>query len=464
MWEFKDYQCNIALIDESGRKITYEELNALQRFYCSCMRGERVLTFLICETSIESILIYIACIQNRIPVMILDNQMSKDKIEELLETYQPGFVWYFGEPNYFSDYKPDKKFNGFQLYRGKQHSMAVHEDLALLLLTSGSTGSRKSVRISYENIRANMDSIAQSLSIRETDAAMLMLPMCYSYGLSVINSNLASGAALLVPKSRFFSTTFWGFFGTYEGTSICGVPYTYEVLRKLKFREKRLPSLRLITQAGGALGIEDQKYLLDYADSRGIDLAIMYGQTEATARISCYFLNRHREKLGCVGKVIPGGKIEIRQDDQGEGEIVYSGENVTLGYAESFIDLVKGDENKGALYTGDIGYLDEDGYLYITGRKNRIAKVLGVRTNLDELQNALSEKTGIRTVCVEGAGKLYAFTEGESGEELIYSAAKELGIDYRLFRVVRVEGFPRKDNGKIAYRELEETAVGMGGK
>ena len=137
---------------------------------------------------------------------------------------------------------------------------------------------------------------------------------------------------------------------------------------------------------------------------------------------------------------------------------------MTLGYAESFVDLVKGDENKGVLYTGDIGYLDEDSYLYITGRKNRIAKVLGVRTNLDELQNALSEKTGIRTVCVEGAGKLYAFTEGESGEELVYSAAKELGIDYRLFRVVRVEGFPRKDNGKIAYRKLEETAVGMGGK
>lgn len=459
IWSFKSYEHNVAMIDESGRKITYGELEEMQKVYNSYMDSDRSFVFLICDLAPESLIIYISCIQNRIPLMILDNSLSKEVIDKLLESYRPKYVWYFGEAIHFAGYEIKKAFDGFWLYFNKAIDVMINDELALLLLTSGSTGSRKSVRISYRNIEANMSSIAKSLDLNETDTAMAMLPMCYSYGLSVINSNLFVGATLLVPKSRFFSVNFWDFFQKYHGTSICGVPYTYEVLQRLKFHEKNLPSLRLITQAGGALGIQRQKYFLDYAQSRGINIAIMYGQTEATARISCYFLNHHRDKIGCVGKAIPNGKIEIRDRDKaGRGEVVYMGENVTLGYAESADDLTKGDENKGVLYTGDIGYLDKDGYLYIVGRKNRIAKIHGVRLNLDELQELLSRECGFSILCVEKKEKVVIFVK--NGEDIgkISDVLREMKMDIRIFEIMNVEEFPREENGKISYRKALQLA------
>lgn len=459
MWNFKDYQYNLALIDESGRQITYGELEKYQSIYYGYMNFGRTLVFLICDVSIESILIYITCIQNKIPVMVLDHKISKEKIDELIELYHPKFVWHFGEAVDFINYRVKKFFENFQLFCNDEAGIPVYEQLALLLLTSGSTGSKKSVRISYRNIESNMISIAESLALTKKDAAMVMLPICYSYGLSIIHSNLFVGATLLVPKSPFFSVKFWDFFSKYHGTSICGVPYTYEVLRKLKFHEKTFPALRLITQAGGPLGIEEQKYFLHYVQKNRIDLAIMYGQTEATARISCYFLSRQKEKLGSVGKVIPNGKIEIVQKDKsGRGEIIYKGKNVSLGYAESAVDLIKGDENKEILHTGDLGYLDGEGYLYITGRKNRIAKILGVRLNLDELQELLSQKSGFQVFCVEEGGVLFAFINERDLVSNVYDAIRDIKMDSRVFEVEYINEFPREENGKISYKKISQIA------
>lgn len=455
MWNFNTYRHNVALADENGRQITYAMLEELQKKYGSYMENKRALTFLAGDVSIESIVIYISCIQNRIPVMVLDHRLRQEILTGLVDSYRPRFIWYFGDNEGFDGYQLLKCFDNYRLYCNDNVNIAVNEQLALLLLTSGSTGSRKSVRISYKNIQANMYSIAKSLALLRTDAAMVMLPICYSYGLSVVNSNLFAGATLLVPKSPFFSAKFWEFFNVCNCTSICGVPYTYEVLRKLKFHEKTLPTLRLITQAGGALRREEQEYLLEYAQNRKIDVAIMYGQTEATARISCYFLNQHREKMGCAGKVIPNGAIRIEHKDNfGKGEIVYMGENVTLGYAESFADLLQGDNNKGILYTGDIGYMDRDGFLYITGRKNRIAKVLGVRTSLDELQELLSQRCGTDILCVEEDEKIFAYVANKDYVEAVYNAITYIGMDTRIFRVIYIKEFPKEENGKISYRKL----------
>ena len=457
MWDFNAYPHNTALLSEDGRQLSYRELDKLQQHYGNFIQDKRALTFLICDTSMEDIIFYIACVQNKIPVMLVDKNLPGEVIDRLVDSYKPKYIWCLGEDFGHCGYMVCNHGNAYKLYCKEDINTAVNEELALLLLTSGSTGSQKSVRISYKNIQANMQSIADSLALNETDAAMVMLPMYYSYGLSVIHSNLFAGATLLIPKSSFFSPKFWNFFKECHGTSLCGVPYTYEVLKKLNFHQNILPDLRLITQAGGALNIEMQKYLLAYVKDKNINLAIMYGQTEATARISCYFLNENPEKMGSVGRVIPDGRIEL-EDGCDKGEFLYMGKNVSLGYANSSLDLLRGDENKGILHTGDIGYIDGDGFLYITGRKSRIAKVLGIRINLDELQELLSQISGFTVICVEKKGYIFAFIDDRKKEEAVYKAAKESNIDIRFFKVICEKEIPRGSNGKILYGQLQMMA------
>ena len=457
MWDFNAYPSNTALLSEDGRQLSYRELDKLQQHYGNFIQDKRALTFLICDTSMEDIIFYIACVQNKIPVMLVDKNLSREVIDRLVDSYKPKYIWCLGEDFSHCGYMVCNHGHAYKLYCKEDINTAVNEELALLLLTSGSIGSQKSVRISYKNIQANMQSIADSLALDETDAAMVMLPMYYSYGLSVIHSNLLAGATLLIPKSSFFSPKFWNFFKECHGTSLCGVPYTYEVLKKLNFHQNILPDLRLITQAGGALSIEMQKYLLAYVKDKNINLAIMYGQTEATARISCYFLNENPEKMGSVGRVIPGGRIEL-EDGCDKGEFLYMGKNVSLGYANSSLDLLRGDENKGILHTGDIGYIDGDGFLYITGRKSRIAKVLGIRINLDKLQELLSQISGFTVICVEQKGYIFAFIDDRKKEEAVYEAAKESNIDIRFLKVICEKEIPRGSNGKILYGQLQMMA------
>lgn len=457
MWDFSIYPHNTALLAEDGRRLSYRELDKLQQRYAGYIKDKRGLTFLICDTLMEDIIFYIACIQNKIPVMLVDSSLPKEAMEGLVDSYKPKYIWCLKEDFGCRGYIACHSINAYKLYCKEEINTAVNEELALLLLTSGSTGSKKSVRISYKNIQANMRSVADSLALDETDAAVVMLPMHYSYGLSVIHSNLLKGAALLIPNSSFFAPKFWKFLKDCHATSLCGVPYTYEVLKKLNFHKNILPDLRLITQAGGALSIELQKYLLDYVKDKEINLAIMYGQTEATARISCYFLNKKPEKMGSVGVVIPGGNIRI-EDGSNKGEFLYTGENVSLGYADSSADLLKGDENKGILHTGDIGYIDGDGFLYITGRKSRMAKVLGIRINLDELEKKISRISGFTVICVEQKGYIYAFAEKQEQEDAVYEAAEKSNLDIRFLKVICGRKIPRAGNGKILYGQLQKMA------
>lgn len=441
MWNLLTYSENVAFFMENGQRITYRELNKLQKMYSDCMKVKRELVLVVCSLCIESIIIYIACIQSRVPVMMVDCNLSEEKLNSLIEDYKPKYIWNLDNNMNLKDYRLERSFDKYRFYSIEREGILVNENLALLLLTSGTTGSKKSVRISYENIKENMEAIVKVLELSHKDVAAMMLPLCYSYGLSVLNSNLSVGATLLVPESKIYSKDFWDFFCDFQGTSICGVPYTYEILKKLKFHNKVLPSLRLMTQAGGALGIDEQKYFLEYANKNNCEFAVMYGQTEATARISSFFLNRNVSKLGSVGKSI-SGKIEIRdRGTDGSGEIVYIGKNVTMGYAISYEDLLMNDENKGVLYTGDIGYLDDDGYLYITGRKNRIAKPQGVRISLDEIQRKISDKAGEQIICMDGNRKIYICVEKKYNCNKITDIIMDLDMDYRIFEIIYIKKF-----------------------
>lgn len=419
IFDLEKYQERLAIIADDGRKLTYAELGELvaQRAE-SLKRG--VLQFCLCKNTIESIVEYLACLEAGAPVVMLDATKDAETIENLRQIYQPGIT-------------------------------KCHPDLALCLTTSGSTGSPKLVRLTKRNILANAESIAKYLQIDENERPITMLPMYYSYGLSIINSHLLKGATILLTDKTYAQREFWNFLKENEATSMSGVPYTWELLRRLRFMRMDLPSVKTMTQAGGKLNAEIAKEYIHWAKSQDKRFIVMYGQTEATARMSYLPWEKAEEKYASIGVAIPGGEFSLAED----GELVYKGENVSMGYAECAEDLMKGDENHGVLHTGDMARVDDNGFYYITGRKKRFVKVWGNRCNMDQVEQLVKP---ITTTCacagVDDHITIFVTKDGLE-KEIKDLLASKTGLNPIAFAVKVIEAIPVKDSGKIDYQLLQ---------
>ncbi|GAA3227409.1 AMP-binding protein [Actinocorallia longicatena] len=323
---------------------------------------------------------------------------------------------------------------------------ACHPDLAVLLATSGSTGDPKLVRLSRRAVTANAESIAEALGIDAGEVAPTTLPLYYSYGLSVLNSHVVRGATVVFEASGFMSRSFWDAVDAHRATSLAGVPAQYEMLRRLRFDPAAHPSLRALTQAGGRLRPE-----LAAEFAARLPLHIMYGQTEATARMAVLPPEEFTARPGSAGRAIPGGSLEIRDE-----QVLYRGPNVMMGYAENAADLARGDDLGGVLATGDLGRLDADGYLTLTGRLKRIGKVFGTRLNLDDVERMAG---GLGAVAAVSHGDRVVIWAERADEAALARAAGELADRLRLhhsgFDVRSLDALPLLGNGKIDYRALE---------
>jgi acyl-coenzyme A synthetase/AMP-(fatty) acid ligase len=241
---------------------------------------------------------------------------------------------------------------------------------------------------------------------------------------------------------------FWTAAVEYGATSMAFVPYQYEMLRRLRFDPAKYPSLRKLTQAGGRLRAD---LTTDFAQRMSIvggRLYVMYGQTEAGPRMATLPPARLDEKLGSAGLALPGGQFTISSDD----EVIYQGPNVMMGYADTAADLAKGDEMGGVLHTGDLGRLDDEGFLFLTGRTKRMGKVFGVRINLDDVEK------NFPVAAVAGDDKLQVFAEGITDDEargLRTKISEWLGTHFSGVVVRSIESLPLLPNGKIDYRALE---------
>lgn len=311
------------------------------------------------------------------------------------------------------------------------------------------------------------EAIIKSLEIDENDSAGVLLPVSYVYGLSVVNSHLLAGGSLLLPAGSMFQRGYRDFLEACGVTSFCGVPYTYEILDWLRILSRPWKKLRLLTQAGGAMSRDMKQKLLEWIYDRrhqGITthLAVMYGQTEATARMSTFFLDQHPDKLDSVGRAVPGGTFQIKNGDHtGAGDIYYRGANVCLGYVMERADLSGNAaiwrQSAGLLDTGDVGRLDEDGYLYITGRKKRFIKCNGVRISLDELERSIENRWKVPVVCIAKVSNeqltLFIRTEdfGNLDRVELEGYLRQLGITKGQCQVRKVREFHYCDNGKIDY-------------
>lgn len=271
-----------AIVTDLGYLYSYNELENQSERFASYIDNRSVVAFLT-SNSIECIVGYMGCLNNKIVPILLSESIHYEQLKIILDDYKPSYIWIPEKcKDNFINYQQIYRMNNYVLFKLNNLRVELNDKLALLLSTSGSTGSSKLVRISYENIQTNTKSIIKSLDIKKGDRAITVLPFNYTYGLSVINTHLYMGATILLTNIPVYKKEFWDFFSKYGGTSFSGVPYTYEMLIKLRLLNKFPTSVRAITQAGGSLDIIYQKEISEYAVEKNIEFYVMYGQTEAT--------------------------------------------------------------------------------------------------------------------------------------------------------------------------------------
>lgn len=427
---------------------------------------ERSLVLCLVENDYPSLLAYISFVYGKNVPILLSSETAQERVKNIIEEYQPEYLWLpldkanlvsFGEQIYTKD--------GYVLFkRNVSSAVDLNPDLCLLVSTSGSTGSPKFVRQSYKNVVENTRSIVEYLSLTEADSAITSLPIHYTFGMSLINCQIASSGTLVLTGYSYVQKEFWAAVREEEVSVLAGVPYTYQSLDRLRFFRKDTPSIKKLLQAGGKLPESLQEKMAGYTEQYNKEFFVMYGQTEATTRMSYLPPNKFSEKIGSIGVPIPRGKLRI-VDSNGEnittsgeiGELIYEGTNVCLGYATKAADLFLGDEWQGVLRTGDLACFDEDDFFYIKGRIKRIVKAYGLRVNLDEVEGLLKHKfPQLNIACIDQDEQILCCSDSVLDEEGIrdfISQNTQVRADGVSFK--HCAQIPKLANGKVDYQGLK---------
>jgi acyl-coenzyme A synthetase/AMP-(fatty) acid ligase len=391
----------------------------------------------------------------------IDHGLDPSKVQALFDAYDPDFILSAAPISGLTARRVADDAVWLATLEAKDHT-PIAADLLLLPSTSGTTGSSKFVRLSQGAVRSNARQIAQALGITDHDVGIGHLPLHYSYGLSVVTSHFACGAGVFLMDDALTGSDFWPKVHEAGGTHFPGVPFHYTVLARLGLGQVP-PSVTTFTQAGGALDVHLQQKLQSGVAARGGRFFVMYGQTEAAPRMTTLPNSRFAAKIGSVGVALDQARLEIH-DETGRrlppnetGTVHFYGPNVMQGYALSRSDLGGGDELHGHLDTGDLGYLDSEGYLFISGRTQRFAKIAGLRLGLDEIEAQIAPIASI--AALDQGEKISIFFEA-GGEADLKAKLKAMAADYKIlpasFVLHAVDALPRKASGKIDYARLKK--------
>ena len=425
---------------------SYAELRARSAALASQLDGDRRLVLLLADNSLPSLIHYLACLRTGHAVLVLNADLPAAIRQELITRYEPHWLM-------MPDAEP---------VRLHDRPLALAPELAVMLTTSGSTGGAKLVRLSEANLLANAESIVSYLQMQPRDQALTALPFAYSYGLSVIHSHLLCGGSLVLCNDSPLQRGFWDCLKQHAITQLVGVPYSYQIYEQLRFRRQSWPHLRILTQAGGRLAPERVRDYALWCREQGIAFYVMYGQTEATARISYLPPELAAEYPDSIGVPIPGGEL-LLLDEQGnemtaepgvEGELGYRGPNVMLGYAESLAELALPPMSP-LLRTGDLGYRSADGLWFITGRLKRQIKLSGVRWQLDSLERQCRDLGWELVACGQDQALRIACSERSQLDVVRDYLQLQLGLHPSLFRVAALSELPRTAAGKLDYPALQ---------
>jgi len=454
----KKYKKNTALIS-NNRHVSFGELDSCSNDLAKNFKKENLM-FLICENSIESIFFYISCIKKNCTLVLLEKNITSINLNNLITKYEPRYIFLNKKNNYkFDKFNKKKNYMNFVLMESKNKiKIKINKDLKILISTSGTTGNPKYVKLTNQNIDSNTLSILKFLKINKNDTTITTLPMNYVYGLSIINTHLYVGAKIVLSDYSVLDKKFWSLLIHNKITNINGVPYLYEILDKIKFLERDLSSIRFFTQAGGKMGIIMQKKLINFCLKNKKKIFFMYGAAEATARMGYLPWKYVQEKIGSIGKAMPGGKFWL-EDRNGEkikknkkiGELIYSGKNVSPGYAKNYLDLFES-SNSDILRTGDFAKRDGDGFYYLMGRSDKFIKIQGNRLNLEDIE-IYTSSFGIKCLCkLNKQNKITIFVENSVDEKMLLKKIKDkITIHPSNFLIKKIDKFPISKNLKISY-------------
>ena len=442
------------------KKISYKEfinysLNIQKKF------KKNKLTLFICDNSFESILIYFTLINNNNKLLLIDPQTNISFIKKYIKIYKPYYV-ISKKKNILKKYKNEIIFNEFNVLTiNNNDKININKNILILLSTSGTTGTPKFCKISKENILDNTINIIKYLRISKKNKTILTLPISYSFGLSVLNTHLYAQATIILNTHSITESFFWNLVKQTKPNNFSFVPFQLEIIKKFKLYKLFNYKILYFAQAGGKMDNDNLNFFLNYSKEKKIKFYIMYGQTEASPRMSYLDPKYSNKKFGSIGKPIPGGKFYLI-DEKGNkiiksnvvGELIYKGKNVCLGISKTYKDLTNKQLSNDILNTGDMAYFDEEGFYFISGRKKRFAKIYGKRINLDELQNLISSKK-YQLYCKQIKNKIIIFFNHKIDKKhIINKLFKLTGINKNSFDFKSINKIPITKTGKIIYDEL----------
>ena len=452
----------IAIKDDSGYSMTYRDIcDTIKAFEELCL--PRCVVFCMCESCAGALTGYLAFENNGQVPLLLRAGMDRELRERLEYMYTPSYYWIPERMETEISGERVLEAYGYVLLKTCCAPYPLNEQLSMLLTTSGSTGSPKLVRHKYGNLEANAANVAKVFGWTADEVGICDLPMNYTMGLNVINSHLTVGASVLMVKANLMDPDFWTFIRENRGTSFCGVPFSYEIMRRIGFDRMDLPDLYTLAEGGGKLTDKMFRWIASYAKNSGKRFCATFGTSETSARMAFLNPDLALEKVGSMGKAIPGGELFLLDETPGEdgcvtGELGYRGPNVTMGYALCKEDLMKGDEFCGEYHTGDIAKRDPEGYYFIIGRKGRFLKLFGLRVSLDETERILkTQYPDAEFVCIGDDSRMNIFTtEDGLREEIIPFISKKTNLHHSAFRVNVIEEIPRNEYGKVKFSALRD--------
>lgn len=453
----------LAAIDANASSLSYGELCSFAKEVSSCM-SPRSLVFMMTENTVGGIAWIIGLLESKNVPLILNAHTEEGLFDNMMDIYRPAYLCVPSGHALTERYESLKEAYGYSLLVTGNDPCPMYEELSHLLPTSGSTGSPKLVRHKYENIDAAALNISTFFDLTSEDRPLLVLPLYYTMGLSIVFSHLYAGATVLITNQNMTDRAFWAFIKEQKATSFTGVPYSYEILNLMRFFRMDLPDLKLLTQGGGKMPKALNLKFAEYCRDNGKKWIATYGQSEGTARMAWLPAEYAVDKVGSIGKAVPNGELSLVDMDGNlitepnvQGEMCYRGKNVTMGYARKREDLMLGDERHGYMKTGDLAYRDEDGCYYIVGRMGRFLKLFGMRIGLDECEQIIKAKYPVECACTGTDEKMFVYITDES---LTAGVKDELVAKTKLvataFEIRVIPAIPKNEAGKVLYSKLNE--------
>lgn len=440
-----------ALSMPGGRTITYGELTRRADQFAQGLGDGKKLVAVAAERCEHAIIAYLGALRGGHAVAMLP-PCQNEQIDAFVERFAPDFVYR----------RVDGRWR-LQAVEGSAQT-PIHKDLSLLLGTSGTTGESRYVRLAAQALDANAGSIAAYQKLVPADRAALILPIHYSYGLSVLNSHFSVGGSIYVPAAGAGDAELATEIADAGCTNLAGVPYSYELMERAGLLSRPLRGLRFMSVAGGRLAPRLTEAFRRKLTDQGSALFVMYGQTEATARISYVPPEKLDDKADSIGIAIPGGSLRL-VDDEGrtvvsanvQGDLCYRGPNVMMGYAADRADLTLGHAVE-ELRTGDIATRDVDGFYRIVGRAKRISKIGGRRIDHAAVEAELARQGIDAAVAGDDTRLVAAYRSNQSEQAVIASVMRCTALPAIAIAPVKLAEFPRLSMGKIDFRRIAAMA------